>query len=163
MNHVVHRGKEFGQLNTFLQQQITFDSRHPDKFDYHHLCLQAAAIRAVLFARYSVSNTHPERINEFLNKFYLWSGGETNPTELQHFIEFLQYEYGNRIGNAVLDYALVKSLQVSNFNNDRILSGERYFLYNCFCAVFDGSMDEYSKNILYAYLLIKSKFRGELV
>lgn len=163
MNYVVQRGKEFGQLRTFLQQQITFDSRHPDKFDYHHLCLQAAAIRAMLFAKYSVADNYPENITQLLKKVYLWPGGEMNPTELQHFIEFLQYEYGNRVGNAVLDYALSKSLHVSNFNNDRILAGERYFLYSCFRAVFDGSMDEYSKNLFYAYLLIKAKFRGELV
>ncbi|MFT9057746.1 MAG: hypothetical protein ABF449_14290, partial [Ethanoligenens sp.] len=163
MNHVVRRGKEFGQLETFLQQQITFDSRHPDKLNYHELCLQTAAIRAVPFAKHCTVGQYSKSIVQLLEKFYMWPGGEMNPTELQHFIEFLQYEYGNRIGNTILDYALAKGLHFSNFNSDRILAGERYFLYSCFCAIFEGSMDEYSKNLFYAYLLMKAKFRGEMV
>lgn len=47
--------------------------------------------------------------------------------------------------------------------HNRLLSGERSFLYRCFRACFDGTFSESVQNWFYMYLLIKENFRAELV
>lgn len=65
----------------------------------------------------------------------------------------------------ILDYAL-RSADCKNGllkKHNRLLSGERSFLYRCFRACFDGSFSEDTQNWFYMYLLIKENFRAELV
>lgn len=65
----------------------------------------------------------------------------------------------------VLDYAL-RSDDCKNGllkKHNRLLSGERSFLYRCFRACFDGTFSEDTQNWFYMYLLIKENFRAELV
>jgi len=65
----------------------------------------------------------------------------------------------------VLDYALRHSDCKNGLlqNHNRLLSGERSFLYRCFRACFDGTFSENVQNWFYMYLLIKENFRAELV
>ena len=65
--------------------------------------------------------------------------------------------------NKVLDYALTKDLSIKNYGYNRILVGERKFLYDCFKAVFNGTFTEVEKNQFYYYILVKNKFRRELI
>jgi len=64
-----------------------------------------------------------------------------------------------------LDYALRSSDCKNGLlqNHNRLLSGERSFLYRCFRACFDGTFSEYTQNWFYMYLLIKENFRAELI
>lgn len=65
--------------------------------------------------------------------------------------------------NKVLDYALTKDLSIKNYGYNRILVGERKFLYDCFKAIFNGTFSENEKNQFYYYILVKNKFRCELI
>lgn len=65
--------------------------------------------------------------------------------------------------NKILDYALTKDLSVKNYGYNRILVGERKFLYDCFKSVFNGTFSEAEKNQFYYYILVKNKFRRELI
>lgn len=65
--------------------------------------------------------------------------------------------------NKVLDYALTNNLYIKNYGYNRILIGERKFLYDCFKAVFNGTFTEIEKNQFYYYILVKNKFRRELI
>ena len=65
----------------------------------------------------------------------------------------------------VLDYAL-RATDCANGlldNHNRLLSGERSFLYRCFRACFDGTFDLPTQKWFYLYLLIKENFRAEIV
>ncbi|MDR2420583.1 MAG: hypothetical protein LBD49_00565 [Oscillospiraceae bacterium] len=86
-------------------------------------------------------------------------------------------EYPNRIGmlrnkfgfrfpeyNQPYDYAFTASLARDNIGHpNRALAGERHFLYMCFRGVFTGAFGGAQRQMFYLYLLIKSRFRGELV
>lgn len=64
-----------------------------------------------------------------------------------------------------IDYAL-RSADCKNGlikEHNRLLSGERSFLYRCFRACFDGTFSESIQNWFYMYLLIKENFRAEFV
>lgn len=65
----------------------------------------------------------------------------------------------------VLDYALRETDCRNGLlkNHNRLLSGERSFLYRCFRACFDGTFSEETQNWFYLYLLIKENFRAELI
>ena len=63
----------------------------------------------------------------------------------------------------VLDYALTKHLNKENYNYNRVLVGERYFLYKCFKLIYENNFSTVCCNLLYLYLLIKSQFRGEMI
>lgn len=65
----------------------------------------------------------------------------------------------------VLDYAL-RARDCSDGllkEHNRLLSGERSFLYRCFQACFDGSFTPALQTWFYLYLLIKSNFRAEII
>ncbi len=70
-----------------------------------------------------------------------------------------------------LDYAISeKSYAVRDADHNRLLAGERAFLYKCFLAIYQrsGSDEEntfsaFEKELFYVYLLIKHNFRSELI
>lgn len=65
----------------------------------------------------------------------------------------------------ILDYALRASDCRDRLleNHNRLLSGERSFLYRCFRACFDGTFNTEEQNWFYLYLLLKENFRAELI
>lgn len=77
----------------------------------------------------------------------------------------LQYEYGLKFpyDKTVLDYAILKTTQQKDLKYNRILSGERQFMYQCFLNSFNNSFSVFENNLLYAYILIKSVFRCEFI
>lgn len=62
-----------------------------------------------------------------------------------------------------LDYALTNDLSPINYRNNKILVGERKFLYDCFLASYSGDFSYKQNNLFYKYLLIKSNFRAEII
>ena len=65
--------------------------------------------------------------------------------------------------SSCLDYAIVPEIAKNNGGANRLLAGERYFLYLCFCRCYDGTFSQEMMDLFYLYLLIKIKFRAELV
>ena len=63
------------------------------------------------------------------------------------------------------DYALNEHLLQMSLDSDvRILIGERFFLYQCTRACMDdGDFSHFEKELFYLYLLIKCKFRSEMI
>ncbi|MBQ7295147.1 MAG: hypothetical protein IJW86_03015 [Clostridia bacterium] len=62
-----------------------------------------------------------------------------------------------------LDYALTKRIDVNNYHYNRILAGERKFLYDCFFSSFSGKFNDEQNNLFYKYVLIKTNFRAEII
>lgn len=65
----------------------------------------------------------------------------------------------------ILDYALRREDCKNGLidHPNRLLSGERSFLYRCFRACFDGTFDRETQDWFYLYLLIKENFRAEMI
>lgn len=80
-----------------------------------------------------------------------------------------QYMYGVKFrgssGNRkYLDYACsARAYLVDETKNNRLLAGERVFLYQCFINQYQGKFTNLEASLFYLYLLIKSHFRSELV
>ena len=90
--------------------------------------------------------------------------------QLKRMIMTARFQYGMRAKYSggksdVLDYALrendCKNGMFESMN--RLLSGERSFLYRCFQACFCGEFDKVIQDWFYMYLLIKENFRAEIV
>ncbi len=93
------------------------------------------------------------------------AGIQCHFAKLNNKINSLKHIYGMKIkeNNFCLDYALLNTLPKDNFNYNRILAGERKFLYDCFCKYAKGDLSDFDCNVLYLYLLIKTEFRHELI
>lgn len=129
---------------------------------------RAAAIRAYLFERIVMQKDkltkdgtkYTENKLDIINAL-------SDPIVFSHQerINSLKYTYAFRTeeSNYVLDYALMNNLDEDNFNANRALVGERYFLYHCFRKIYSNIFDRWECDLFYLYLVIKSQFRGELV
>lgn len=86
-------------------------------------------------------------------------------SKLQRRVSALNYEYAYKDPQTkyCLDYALTKQLDLNNFGCNRILVGERKFLYDCFRASYSGKFNREQNNMFYKYLLIKHNFRAEII
>jgi len=89
--------------------------------------------------------------------------------EIKNHTEMLREGYGRKYrqlnGRKVcLDYAVCSRFyRVDEEENNRLLAGERSFLYQCFRRCFTGKFTKWEASLFYLYLLIKSNFRGELI
>lgn len=86
-------------------------------------------------------------------------------SDLNNELQSLQYTYGLKLpyDTEVLDYAILKTSQQKDMKYNRILAGEREFMYDCFIRFFNDSFSILENNLFYIYLLIKSSFRGEFI
>lgn len=85
-------------------------------------------------------------------------------------LKTVRFAYGAKVPQLkgpplVLDYALRQQDCGGGLlgNHNRLLSGERNFLYRCFRACFEGRFTQDEQDWFYLYLLIKENFRGEIV
>lgn len=62
-----------------------------------------------------------------------------------------------------LDYTILESIAEDNSGANRLLAGERSFLYDCFFRCFTQQFDYSQMDLFYLYLLIKMRFREELI
>ncbi len=81
------------------------------------------------------------------------------------FIQTLRYQYGRRMGkdSQPFDYAVHCGLSEDNFNENRALVGERFFLYECFRRIYSNDFTFEEQQMLYIYLRVKISFRGEMI
>lgn len=79
--------------------------------------------------------------------------------ELMHYLKGYKFDYDNNC----IDYAIDGVMWKKDAKYNRILAGERKFLYDCFCMCYSNKFNEVEMNLFYAYLLIKNAFRGEFI
>lgn len=88
---------------------------------------------------------------------------EDGVNNLSDILQIEKNECSKKIGGRVVDYFISKDLNISNHNENILLCGERIFLYNMFSKIFQGNINKDTETLFYLYLLIKQKFRSEIV
>lgn len=178
MNNVTDRKSKFDELNlkeTSLNSDILFMDMQQNE-SYYCLIMKAAVIRLFLtkllnkeyFKGNSKSGVN-ERIRieaEELSEILSYDDNimSANINCIQKDINIYKRIYSNKVKiyNSYIDYA-IENTQVKN-QSCIAFTGERKFLYDMFYAII--SQDETIKpyiDIFYAYILISSWFRGELI
>lgn len=129
--------------------------------------LYAAELRILLFTKLIDKSFHP--LQE-LRKFHFgYSGSRYMSVEIAKSIDALRALYGVKfeqpgyVSSVCLDYAFTNELCNEADSDSRLLAAERLFLYKCFRMCFDGGFSLGEQWMFYAYLLLKSDFRSELV
>ena len=124
----------------------------------------AAFIRALLYKRClgMISSDIVDKEFEKFSKLSLING-------ISETVEALRFLYGYKFEQPngemkCLDYAISETFYDVNTNgHNRLLSGERNFLYQCFVKIYSGQFTQLEKSLFHVYLLIKSNFRSEMI
>ncbi len=126
--------------------------------------LYAAMIRGLLFER-CLGIISSEKVGSVFRDFMQMPLS----TYVRQVTEVLRIGYGSRFSqmngrDKCLDYANCKYFyQVDEGEHNRLLAGERCFLYQCFAMQFRGDLSFTESALFYCYLLLKSNFRSELI
>lgn len=169
MNNVGGYEKKFAKLkNEIKLSRQVYSSFDSNEEDIEVLIYKAAYIRKLLFDtlndnKVKIKNaikykSSKEKSFEFLSSL----------NQLQAEIESLKilngYSFSLNSDKVVADYAISKKIHEDNFKGAVLLVGERELLYNCFKKIYSHDI-EFRKiqDLFYAYLLIKNKFREELI
>lgn len=163
MNHPAEIHRLLGEGNRFRKNLSYHAAGGADdnEWDIELRILYAAMIRALLC----------ERLLGLLGSWEEFDRFEALPlaADVESHTEMLRYAFGAKFvqlngKRACLDYANCwQFYQVDEWDDNRLLAGERAFLYQCFRRKFRGELTNFESNLFYLYLLIKSNFRGELV
>lgn len=131
---------------------------------WSEMLLYAAWIRSRLF-----QVIYNDALFDLEEGFYDYESRFEKSSSLISEIRALQYQYsrlfrlpsGARTG---LDYALCESgSPVNEGSPDRLMCGERELMYRLFLRAFRGQMNEIEQDLFYAYLLLKNRFRAEII
>src|SRR5699024_5102153 len=128
-----------------------------NQLPWHHWIYIAAWIRATLFERISTQSKRLPIISEF-HQFYHRTDCRS---EIHLITQQLLYNAARlpmRKKFYALDYAITEDLLQNNSSSVRLLTGERYFMYQCFLRFFsdqEGHGKE-EQDLFYLYLLIKT-------
>lgn len=160
MNHPQSRQKQFRKLAPL--QQVNTAAQY--EFSPHALAVKACAIRYLLYLQCVKQTNSPFILN--LKKVIDAASDIATTTQAKQLGNIINSEHLSTNQNRTMlghDYAWqVDELAVKN-NPNCILAGERRLLYNCFYRCYSGRMDERSRRLLYAYILIKNLIRNELI
>lgn len=119
----------------------------------------ASYIRGILFKKVVLKNDVDifEKLIEYENEI-------RKSNLVSTLIENLRYQFGYKFKvvngqKKVLDYAIninniAKALNIDDSHHNRMLNGERSFLYECFKSCFSGNLSQKEQDILYLYLVI---------
>lgn len=167
MNFISRREHQFGKIKDTLSCRMFVDNDAHSTESLQTLCIRAAAIRLYLFSELY------GRESEF--DIAKWIKGEETivccfQNELQNEIEIARYECGLKYREFVIDYAIPRSAVNQEIISDKnaaasFFFGERRLLYMAFKKIFSHSEDfpDQWSAYLYEYLLIKSRFREEMI
>lgn len=180
-----------GYIYTFFKKNGNFNENldiniskgvSDNSMEWEERILYAVIIRALLFEK-CCGTISSEQI---WKKFYMFDRLHLN-TKLSKYIETLRECYGAKFNQQVncnqtlhgyygtkfsqqgnykvcLDYAACNYLYNLDKNSpNRILASERSFLYHCFRLHFESKLLSWESSLFYLYLLIKSKFRSEII
>lgn len=83
---------------------------------------------------------------------------------VENLVQPLRFCFGRKVqqpdgSRRCLDYVFPRSDQSDN----RLLAGERQFLYQGFSRYLKGKLSDLEADLFYLYILLKSQFRGEIV
>lgn len=129
------------------------------------LVLLAAYLRAILFMR-CLGLKEKAQVEKCFFRYF-----DTTPIQSPYvtaLVGQLRHSYGAQIpqqnGRAkVLDYVLTIDLEACFKSHNRLLAGERHFLYLCFRKCFTCDFSDIEKDLFYLYLLIHNQFRSEMI
>ncbi len=135
-----------------------------NRLSWNNQLLYAGWIRSKLFQLIYGCNDF-----DILRDFFAFELKLEKSSDLIAEIKALQYQYGRLFllpsdKNVVLDYAICdigSPIDVGSPN--RLLFGERELLYRLFISVFRGELKSYELDLFYAYLLLKNRFRAEII
>ncbi len=156
MNHISERSRDFKKIKVYLDNNTINRTTDLHRESLYIQCIKASYIRLYLFAK-SHGNDVFEAENNLDKMDVMYAD------KLQRVINEFQFEYSAQSTYGYLDYAYEKSSMVFNENDNRILVGERNFLYNCFTNIFMGNFTEKDIKYFLVYLKIKQTFRNELI
>jgi adenosine deaminase len=171
MNYIVGRHENFERLTGLsrLEPEIIHHFTTEPQDLYTDIKI-AAYIRIFLYARLLGVSCY--RQDDVLSPSFVHILRKDNRFELdmclgriQREIEIFKMEFGKIFDDTVADYAIPRNLLESNYNGNILLAGERRFMYLMFKEIFKGNNEEllaYTE-LFYAYLVIKAKFRQEIV
>lgn len=166
MNHPNFINYFFSANDNFRKELVINVSRGSQIriMDLPQKVLYAAMIRALLFMRCTGTI-----ISKDLKRKFRDFDAFPFATSVKNCTESLRLEYGSRFeqidgGRKCLDYAVSRELyHVDCGSYNRLLGGERCFLYLCFVMQFTSQFTLFESSLLYLYLSIKSNFRSELI
>ncbi|MCM1088907.1 MAG: hypothetical protein NC419_12170 [Muribaculaceae bacterium] len=175
MNHPA-RIHKFLHDKPIIQKDLNYHASSgadDNVLDWETRVLYAAMIRALLFERclglLEGWKETQERERQDVSTLFRAFDAFPSIAETDNHIEMLRQIYGKRYeqmnGKKVcLDYANCARLyRTDEKENNRLLAGERCFLYQCFRRQFRGEFSRSESDLFYLYLLIKSGLRGELI
>ena len=140
MNHIIERSKDFRRIKEYLDNNVVNKTVEIHKDSLYTQCIKASYIRLYLFAK-----MHGDKV--FETDYDLDKIDSMFVVSLQRRINEFQFEYSAKSTYGYLDYAYEKSCTGYNECDNRILAGERKFLYDCFTNIFTGHFTE--KDISY--------------
>lgn len=164
MNHITNRSQEFDSIKNYLFEHTDNNSNSHTTKSLHEICIEAALYRVYLF--YILHTPVKDERDEYLHIFEEMMNAPTilsKTAEIQRNIKAIGYNFGYRHNKHVLDYALTTDMMPLNDNDQRILAGERKFLYDCYYASFSGHFNAFEQNLFFKYLCIRTQFRNEFV
>lgn len=126
--------------------------------------LYAAWLRAHLFLCVHQQDLHFSAAKEF--QHFKASFDQLSRTTRE--VESLRFQYGTRFPqfnglSKCLDYAIAPTVEFDGPHANRLLSGERQLLYSCLKCCYTGQFPPDIQDLLYLYLLIKLRFRREII
>ncbi|MTI86246.1 MAG: hypothetical protein FH756_20720 [Firmicutes bacterium] len=164
MNNILGRHKEFQQIKSYLDAQRLLNTDGNYKNSLYSDCMKAAFIRIYLFLYMHDNLTIKQYAQGLLRNIQdLKDFDSMFVGDLQRLINFYKMDASYKTDHGYIDYAFEKSIASMNNNDNRILAGERKFLYDCYCNIFEEKFGEQQKRYFLIYLKIKNVFRNELI
>lgn len=168
MNQIQNRAEDFKQFG--IRQHVQVSVGMDDLVtDLYHQVMKAASIRLYLFSK--IKGLGKDVYEDMKEMLYTQSRLEATYCccRLQEDIDCYRQTNGKRYyredsGYDIVDYAINGS--IINKDNDllnSVLAGERELLYCLMKGCFDGSLSRFHEQLFIAYLIIKTRFRQEMV
>jgi len=174
MNHITDRKEEFDEIK---------NSKVPDinpwfgenQLSLYALCIKAFAIRQMLFKILIRDHKENKNNGNVINELYLTVLRCKTEEELRFYtgdlqneVDILKHLYGKKYGNDCVDYTIKKTFSDKNYDPDSyhnsVLYGERWLMYKMFKLIFSDEKERtFYKPFFYAYLIIKTRLRNELI
>lgn len=174
MNKITGNYKKFVLLeNDIKLNGIKSHSFSMDNDQLEVLVYKAAFIRMHLFKCVNeIENSLNSKVLEDLSFYLSYPANKSdsinliiNLDKIQQEINALKLIFGFSFPSGeIADYAIPKNIHDQNFKGSFILTGERKFLYDCFKLIYsqNSTFSNYVP-LFHSYLLIKSRFREELI
>lgn len=167
MNNVENK-----RLESYREEKSRLEHEYDKNFSMPDMIVIAAYIREILFKQIiKLSIVNDISGLEDVIKSYSTNNNliiKTKISEIKSEAGVLRFMFGNKNlkykdSLVKVDYALTDEINIEDLST-RLFSGERSFMYKCFKLIYkqDKEFKKYI-DLFYVYIIIKSKFRGEMV